>query len=590
MIVRENLITGGAELKQINLIFESELHLEEKIKIENFNQKNLLIFVFSDESVEKIKKILASIRKLLPEALVAGASSAGTIKNGCSVEGSTLIVFCQFENIQPKGILLPESEFEPSKMAKEIKNKVCSDETKLLFLFKDGLESDSPLLLDEIAEIMPDLPLAGGKAGSNNYFAENTYVFLNDEVLNKGALAVTLNGPFLRVSQQYRLNWKKIGKKMKVTSAEGNTLKTVEGIPTMELYEKYMGKEFTENLPESAGLEFPFIIEREGMTIARSLVNKFPDGSVLFHGDIRAGEEVQFGYGHVPLIIEEVEKECIQASEFQPEGILIFSCVARKNLLEKSVNYELEPFAGIAPSAGFFTFGEFYHQNKRNHLLNITMTMVLLSEEPEKEDFNKKHICELKIHNPDRRLSITKTLINLVDQVSTELEKTNKELQHLSNTDSLTELYNHRYFLETLEHEINRANRYKKKLSIAILDLDDLKFVNDTFGHSTGDRVLRDVAGRIKSSCRETDIVSRYGGDEIVIIFTETGLKEAVEVTERIRCNVSQMTFPEKSINITLSSGVVELDSEDNIQIMKKADERLYKAKKIGKNTTICNI
>jgi diguanylate cyclase (GGDEF)-like protein len=66
-------------------------------------------------------------------------------------------------------------------------------------------------------------------------------------------------------------------------------------------------------------------------------------------------------------------------------------------------------------------------------------------------------------------------------------------------------------------------------------------------------------------------------------------LKEAVEVTERIRCNVSNMTFPEKSINITLSSGVVELDSEDNIQIMKKADERLYKAKKIGKNTTICN-
>jgi predicted signal transduction protein with EAL and GGDEF domain len=189
--------------------------------------------------------------------------------------------------------------------------------------------------------------------------------------------------------------------------------------------------------------------------------------------------------------------------------------------LEETVNYELEPFAEIAPSAGFLPT-EILPPNKKNHLLNITMTMVLLSEEPKKEDFNKEHICELKIHNPDRRLSITKTLINLVDQVSTELEKTNKELQHLSNTDSLTELYNHRYFLETLEHEINRAKRYKKKLSIAILDLDDFKFVNDTFGHSTGDRVLSEVAGKIKSSCRETDIVSRYGGDEIVIIFTET--------------------------------------------------------------------
>jgi hypothetical protein len=92
----------------------------------------------------------------------------------------------------------------------------------------------------------------------------------------------------------------------------------------MELYEKYMGREFTKSIPESAGLEFPFIIEREGMTIARSLVNKFPDGSVLFHGDIREGEEVQFGYGHVPLILEEVEKECIQASKFQPKEYSYF--------------------------------------------------------------------------------------------------------------------------------------------------------------------------------------------------------------------------------------------------------------------------
>ncbi len=146
---------------------------------------------------------------------------------------------------------------------------------------------------------------------------------------------------------------------MKVTSADGNILKTVEDTPVIDIYERYIGKEFAENLPESAGLEFPFIIEREGMTIARSLVNENTDGSVLFRGNIEEGEEVQFGYGHVPLILEEVEKEYNKALEFQPEGILVFSCIARKTLLGEATNYEIEPFANIAPAGGFLPLENF---------------------------------------------------------------------------------------------------------------------------------------------------------------------------------------------------------------------------------------
>lgn len=570
---------GGGKMKQINFIFESEKQLEEKIKVENFVEKNLLIFLFSDEPIEKIKMIIGILKKNLPSALVAGTSSAGTINDGYAIEGRSLLIFCHFDNIQPKGMLLPEEDFTPKEMAVEIKNKLFSEDTKILFLFKDGLENNSHILLSEIADIIPDIPLAGGKAGSNNYFAQNTYVFLNDRVLNKGALAISLNGEFLRIAQQYRLNWKKIGRKMKVTSADGNILKTIEDTPVINIYERYMGKEFAENLPESAGLEFPFIIEREGMTIARSLVNKNTDGSVLFHGNIEEGEEVQFGYGHVPLILEEVEKEYNKALEFQPEGILVFSCIARRTLLGEATNYEIEPFAKIAPAGGFFTFGEFYHQDRKNHLLNITMTMVLLSEEQEKDNFLHGKSTELTTNYQDRRLSITKTLINLVDQVSTELEERNEKLKLLSNTDGLTGLYNHRYFIETLDYEIERALRYKNKLSLAILDFDDFKKVNDTYGHSKGDYVLAVVAKRIKESCRDTDIVCRYGGDEIIIIFPETTYEKALEVSERISNNVAKIKFSQEQIKITLSYGVSELDPENPELFMKKADERLYKAK-----------
>ncbi len=99
---------------------------------------------------------------------------------------------------------------------------------------------------------------------------------------------------------------------------------------------------------------------------------------------------------------------------------------------------------------------------------------------------------------------------------------------------------------ETLDYEIERAIRYKNKLSLAILDLDDFKKVNDTYDHSKGDYVLAVVAKKIKESCRETDIVCRYGGDEIIVIFPETTYEKALEVSERISNKVTKIKFSQE--------------------------------------------
>ncbi len=579
---------GGGKLKQISFLYETEEHLIKKIEQENFKEKNLLVFLFSDEPLEKIKEIIKYIRKLLPEALLAGTSSASVISDGVSVEGRSLISFCQFENVEPRGLIVNSFDKSPKNIALKIQKEIISDDTKMIFLFSDGMEMKSPEILDEISNLMPKIPLAGGKAGSPDYLAEETYVFLNDETTNKGILAVSLNGSYLRVSQLYRLKWKTIGRKMVVTKAQGSVVNSIDGVPVIDIYEKYMGKDFSDNLPESAGLEFPFIINRDGMEIARSLVNKMPDGSFVYHGDIIEGEEVRFGYGHIPLIVDDIEDDCIKASEFQPQGILSFSCVARKSLLGNNIDFELDPFSKIAPMAGFFTFGEFFHQNQKNYLLNITMTLLLLSEEPIKKNKNDYSVCKNLNKRKDRSLSVTKSLIHLVDQVSTELEERNEKLKLLSNTDGLTELYNHRYFIETLDNEIKRALRYNKILSIALFDFDDFKKINDTYGHSKGDYVLAAVANKIKESCRETDIVCRYGGDEIIVIFPETNYETASKISERVSENVEKINFPEKDIKITLSYGVNELDPQKPDQLMKKADDRLYISKSNGKNNIIC--
>lgn len=575
-------------MKQSSFLYETEEHFIKKIQQENYKEKNLLVFLFSDEPLEKIKEIIKCIRKNLPDSLLAGTSSGSVISEGFSVEGRSLISFCQFEKVEPRGVLIDTSDKNPKDVALTIQKEIINDQTKMMFLFSDGMEMKSPEILNEISTLMPELPLAGGKAGSMDYLAEETYVFLNDEITNKGILAVSLNASYLRVSQLYRLKWKTIGRRMIVTKAHGSVISSIDGVPVIDIYEKYMGKDFSDNLPESAGLEFPFIINRDGMEIARSLVHKMPDGSIVYHGDVREGEEVRFGYGHIPLIVDDIEDDCIAVSNFQPQGILSFSCVARKSLLGKNIDYELDPFSKIAPMAGFFTFGEFFHQNQKNYLLNITMTLLLLSEEPIKKLKNDYSVCKNLNKRKDRSLSVAKSLIHLVDQVSTELEERNEKLKLISNTDGLTGLYNHRYFIEALDYEVERAKRYNHKLSLAILDFDDFKSINDNYGHSKGDYVLAAVANKIKESCRETDIVCRYGGDEIVVIFPETTYEKALEVSERISKKVSEIKFSQEQIKVSLSYGVSELDPLKPNIFMKKADERLYISKSNGKNNIIC--
>lgn len=577
-------------MRQFSLIYESEAKIADFVSEKNLSQENLLILMFSDENLEEAKKIAGQIKRLLPQSLLAGASSAGLINAAEIVENRTIIIFLEFKKIKAKGLLISDHESSPAEVTRKIVDNLCSNETKLLFFFQDGLAEKTHLLLSELSAVIPQVPLAGGKAGTNEKETSKTYIFLEEVFTSKGSLAISLTGDYLRICQKYQFNWKKIGGAMRITEAEDNVLKSLNGIAATEVYDKYLGQDFLENDHNFAELGFPFLLERDGMEIARSLAEKLPDGSLYYHGDLRKGEVVHFGYGHVPSIIQSAYEDCTDVSAFQPEGIIIFSCYARKTLLEDDAVFEIEPYADFAPTAGFFTFGEFYHKDEKNHLLNTTMTMVMLSEEPIVDrEIEDCPLCQDKKVKFSRRSAISRTLIHLVEEVSKELEERNIILKKMSHTDSMTSLYNHRYFLEALDREVQRSLRYKNNLSVAILDLDNFKEVNDNYGHQTGDQVLKIIANKIKDSCRDTDIVCRYGGDEFVIIFTETGLNEAREVLERIRKNIRELSFPKLDIKMGLSCGLAKLDLDQPGQLMKRADELLYTAKKTGKNSICCS-
>lgn len=158
-----------------------------------------------------------------------------------------------------------------------------------------------------------------------------------------------------------------------------------------------------------------------------------------------------------------------------------------------------------------------------------------------------------------------------------------------ASIDELTQIYNRRHFIKLSRQEIKRALRTKRPISILAFDIDHFKHVNDKYGHSAGDIVLKSFAKTIKNNIRDIDIFGRIGGEEFSLLLPETKLKEAVLLADRLRKIIGKLDIKisKKMINITISVGVTE--SKDNSEItletlMKNADKLLYKAKNNGRN------
>ncbi|WIG98823.1 diguanylate cyclase [Myxococcus sp. SDU36] len=162
------------------------------------------------------------------------------------------------------------------------------------------------------------------------------------------------------------------------------------------------------------------------------------------------------------------------------------------------------------------------------------------------------------------------------------------ELQRLSSTDGLTGVHNHRHFQERLREEFRRAQRYDDALSLILLDLDYFKEINDKYGHSAGDGVLRDVAAALTRGVRETDLVARYGGEEFAVLLPRTHLTGALTVAERVRRELRALRLEvEDGLQVTASFGVSCFPHRTVLtpeQLLLTADEALYQAKRDGRD------
>lgn len=174
-----------------------------------------------------------------------------------------------------------------------------------------------------------------------------------------------------------------------------------------------------------------------------------------------------------------------------------------------------------------------------------------------------------------------------------ELLVRNRILSEVSARDALTGLYNRWYVLEKIESEINRSLRHGSPMALLMIDLDHFKDVNDTYGHTAGDEVLRDVARVLKESCRVYDVPGRYGGEEFCVVLPQTGMQSVPVVAERIRVRLEQHPSDiggGNPITVTASIGIAGVEGNDSDPVLspgmliERADRALYSAKNHGRN------
>ena len=166
--------------------------------------------------------------------------------------------------------------------------------------------------------------------------------------------------------------------------------------------------------------------------------------------------------------------------------------------------------------------------------------------------------------------------------IAIENAKIYRQLNYLTVTDPLTNMYNFRYFVQKLDYEIERLKRYAGSLCLLIVDIDNFKFYNDEFGHLEGDHLLREIGEVFHKNLRKIDVACRYAGDEFVVILPETKVPEAKIVAQKIKDTFQNLKLKKQ---VTLSIGGAQYYKEmDRNDLVRKADAALYQAKRKGKN------
>ena len=379
----------------------------------NLNEKYFIQIFIGNNDKEFFTQTINDITSLFPNSQTIATTTTGEIIDGKMIENSIVVSLSFFKDSSFKTLLIENKD--ECEIAKEI-SKNCQDNTKLLIMFNNPYENDAEIILKKLQDLSPKVTIAGGNAADNRKFDMQTIVAANGDISTTGIAVGIIDSTVLKIFNDYLFNWQKIGDIFYITKADKNIIYKINGISPRELYRKYLGDEIADNLP-SAGVEFPLMFKEGDMDIARAPVAIGKEGEFILAGHIKEGVEVRFGFGDIELNDINTKYTVGEFAKNPLEAVFIYSCSARKYLMQNHLNSEFHLLNSIAPTAGFITYGEFYKNRSLNVMLNITSTFVGLSENPDIKN-------TLSIENPpeERSTRTLRALTHLIQKTSSDLE------------------------------------------------------------------------------------------------------------------------------------------------------------------------
>lgn len=574
-----------ADERQLTAFFDAE-----PMRLAFADARSVLVQIFAgNDDIDLLHSVLALVRRRLPTAVVVGCTSAGEICSGRVIRRALIVSLSIFASASLQPLLQPCRPGEEFATGAAIATRVaCLVEPRALLLLAPPGRIDCSRLIEGVAAAPSAVTVFGGGASTEDE-ASTAHVFLGEEIREDAVVAVALCGASLHVRCLTSLAWKALGPPFRVTEVEGLVLRSIDGKPASGFYQRYLGAACDDHL---AMLEFPMLIERDGRLLARNPVAVNRDGSLALFADIDAGEMVRLGYIDVDRIIDDALDHRTDLARFGAEAVYIYSCVCRRFTLQDDTQLETLPFQAVAPTAGFFTHGEFSSVDGELLLHNSTEVVVGLRE----GDGGPRPMLDVDdVPVGDdpyrlRHIRMTSRLFKFIATLTEELAQANQALKDLAERDPLTGILNRRVFNERLAAEIARCLRHGGHVSIALLDVDHFKQINDTYGHLAGDRILRSLGTAVEGAMRQTDTLFRYGGEEFAILMPETGKAGASHAAERIRRAIethrSGRDDGEALPPITASLGVAtHPEHAPNARsLLIAADLALYRAKAAGRN------
>ncbi|MGB0990051.1 MAG: FIST N-terminal domain-containing protein [Halarcobacter sp.] len=584
-------------MKTSNFIIKNN-QLYDSINFNEFKtQENILIQVFCGQNRKNLQEILNTLKKELPQSVCIASSTDGEIYENRVSTLNTVISISTFENTTFEATHFNEkTSFENgTKIAKSL----IKEDTKLLICFTDGEKTNGEEFLKGIEAVNNKVPICGGMAADNASFTQ-TFIAINNQIYTNGAVAVSLNSKNLDVKTAFNFNWSAIGISHRIDEVKDNRVYKISGLKSLDFYEKYLGEYVAKSLP-ATGIEFPLIVKRNGISLARAVIKKHDDGSLSFAGNLLKGDKVKLGFGNIELIMNNPLKSLFKTDNINnTQSFFIYSCMARRRYMPNIIDLEIEPFSKIAPTSGFFTYGEFYHNKEKNsnQFLNQTLTVVALSE---KEDSVKTKTFPPKEENQiSEHARSLQALTHLIQQSTKDYNEQSKKLEEKTlYSEQLLNLQ--KQFLKHSVHETNTPlsvimgnidmykmehgkNKYISNIEIAMKTLyniyDDLSYlIKKDHVHRVKHQI--NLVDFLRSRIEFFSLIARKAkldfdfqtsSKEIYVFFDETKLQRIVDNN---LTNAIKYTLPKNKIDISIE----KIDSKTVLKITSISKQILDKRK-----------